>query len=149
MNIFKRVVFAFKSYDTCRAADKMINDLYDSLYCLKSECEALRKDAKMAIFKFLQGETVYCVINKNKVPSEADEYIVNADSFKYTKDYRIYKFTVKYYIADKDNIYITVAELDYDKYGFKLSMSNNRRLFKDLDFAINYMGAKDRIESIT
>ena len=149
MNIFKRVVFAFKSYDTCRAADKMINDLYDSLYCLKSECEALRKDAKMAIFKFLQGETVYCVINKSKVPSEADKYIVNSDSFKYTKDYRIYKFTVKYYIADKDNIYITVAELDYDKYGFKISMSNNRRLFKDLDFAINYMGVKDRIESIT
>lgn len=149
MNIFKRVVFAFKSYDTCRAADKMINDLYDSLYCLKSECEALRKDAKMAIFKFLQGETVYCVINKNKVPSEADKYIVNADSFKYTKDYRIYKFTVKYYIADKDNIYITVAELDYDKYGFKISMSNNRRLFRDLDFAINYMGVKDRIASIT
>lgn len=149
MNIFKRVVFAFKSYDTCRAADKMINDLYDSLYCLKSECEALRKDAKMAIFKFLQGETVYCVINKNKVPSEADKYIVNADSFKYTKDYRIYKFTVKYYIADKDNIYITVAELDYDKYGFKLSMSNNRRLFKDLDLAINYMGVKGMIESIT
>lgn len=149
MNIFKRVVFAFKSYDTCRAADKMINDLYDSLYCLKSECEALRKDAKMAIFKFLQGETVYCVINKNKVPSEADKYIVNSDSFKYTKDYRIYKFTVKYYIADKDNIYITVEELDYDKYGFKISMSNNRRLFRDLDFAINYMGVKDRIESVT
>ena len=86
MNIFKRVVFAFKSYDTCRAADKMINDLYESLYCLKSECEALRKDAKMAIFKFLQGETVYCVINKNKVPSEADEYIISENGFKYIKE---------------------------------------------------------------
>ena len=146
MNIFKRVVFAFKSYDTCRAADKMINDLYDSIYYLKSECEALRKDAKMAIFKFLQGETIYCVIDKNKVPSEADKYIISENGFKYTKDYRIYKLTVKYYIADKDNIYITVSELDYDKYGFKLSMSNNRRLYNDINFAINYMGTKDMIK---
>ena len=149
MNIFKRVVFAFKSYDTCRAADKMINDLYESLYCLKSECEALRKDAKMAIFKFLQGETVYCVINKNKVPSEADGYIIGENGFKYIKDYRVYKFTVKYYIADKENIYITVSELDYDKYGFKISMSNNHKLFKEIDFAINYMGMKGMINSDT
>lgn len=148
MNIFKRIVFAFKSYDNCRAADKMINDLYDNIYCLKSECDALRKDAKMAIFKFLQGETVYCVVNKNNLPTEADKFIINLNDVEYTGEYRIYKFTVKYYIVDKSNMCFTVEEVDYEKYGFKLNM-NSHKLFKDVDFAVNYMGSKEMLKPIT
>lgn len=147
INIISRIKFAFKAYDSCIAADKIIDELHDELIYLSNEYSSFRRNTKMAIFKFFTGERIYYVYNKDLMPKGSDRYIISIPNTQYNGDLRIYYLTVQSYIIDKGfkSMNILTDEIDYRSTNFSISTESDA-IFKDLDSAGNFMLANGLIK---